>query len=286
MRHEYFRKWWGALQRPRVSVSDVGNGVAHIRMRTLGSRALGMDVSAYLVGDVLIDTGYSYVREPLMRVLSDRTVSSICCTHNHEDHTGNASVLATAHGCEVYLRNATRLWDEGVRTLVPYRMAWWGPVGPFDPVEMPEAVEVGGVTLRAIATPGHSSTQVALFNESSGDVFTGDLFVSPGATAVLIWADPWEEMRSLRRIAALRPKRMLTGHGLIVDDPVSTLELKADRIEKTARRSVLLGEEGVSLREIVRRVFPRGGFKDRFFEVLTSREFSRLNFVRAAIRHS
>ncbi len=79
---------------------------------------------------------------------------------------------------------------------------------------------------------------------------------------------------------------MLTGHGLIVEDPASILELKADRIEKTARRSVGLGEEGVSLREIVRRVFPRGGFKDRFFELLTSREFSRLNFVRAAVRHA
>ena len=286
MRHDYFRKWWGALQRPRVSLRDVGNGVAHIRMRTLGSRTLGMDVSAYLVGDVLIDTGYAYVREPLLRTLSDRAISSICCTHSHEDHTGNAAALTAAHGCPAYLLHANRLWDEGVRTLAPYRLAWWGPVEPFDPVEMPETLEVGDGILRAIAAPGHSLTQAALFNEANGDVFVGDLFISPGATALLIWGDPWEEIRSLRQVAALRPKRMLTGHGLIVEDPASVLELKADRIEKTARRSVALGEEGVSLREIVRRVFPRGGFKDRFFELLTSREFSRLNFVRAAIRHS
>jgi len=140
------------------------------------------------------------------------------------------------------------------------------------------------VRLQVVATPGHSKTQVALFVPATGDVFTGDLFVSPGATAVLIWGNPWQEAQSLRRVAALEPRRMLTGHGRIVENPAELLETKAARIEEAARRSVELSGEGLDLREVVRRVFPRGRFKDRFFEHLTSREFSRLNFVRAAIR--
>jgi hypothetical protein len=115
-------------------------------------------------------------------------------------------------------------------------------------------------------------------------VFTGDLFVSPGATAVLIWANPWDEAESLRRVAALHPRRMLTGHGLIVDDPVELLELKADRIEAAAKRAVEMAADGVPPRTIVRTVFPKGRGKDRFLEFLTSRQFSRLNFVRAAVR--
>jgi glyoxylase-like metal-dependent hydrolase (beta-lactamase superfamily II) len=243
-----------------------------------------MDVSAYLVGDLLVDTGYAYVREPLLRVLDGRKISVICCTHSHEDHTGNAAVLSDAHRCPVYLRNADQLWDEGVKTLAPYRRTWWGHVTPFSPLEMPEVVESGGRRFRAVAAPGHSSTQVALFEEATGDVFTGDLFVSPGATAVLTWANPWEEARSLRRVAALRPRRMLTGHGLIIDDPARLLELKAERIEAAARSSVELAAEGVAPRRIVRRLFPKGRFKDRFLEFLTSRQFSRLNFVRTAVR--
>jgi len=253
-------------------------------MRTLGSRALGMDVSAYLVGDILVDTGFAYVRDPLMRALDGRSIAMICCTHSHEDHTGNAAELSTLHDCPVYLRNADQLWEEGVKTLAPYRRTWWGHVTPFSPQEMPEVVESGGRRLRAVAAPGHSSTQVALFEEATGDVFTGDLFVSPGATAVLNWADPWKEAESLRRVAALRPRRMLTGHGLVLDDPKTVLELKADRIEAAARRSVDLAAEGVPPREIVRAVFPRGRCKDRFLEFLTSRQFSRLNFVTAAVR--
>jgi glyoxylase-like metal-dependent hydrolase (beta-lactamase superfamily II) len=267
-----------------VSVRDIGDGVVHFRMRTLGSRALGMDVSAYLVGDLLVDTGFAFVREPLLRALDGRKISVICCTHSHEDHTGNAAVLSDAHRCPVYLRKADQLWDEGVKTLAPYRRTWWGHVTPFSPLEMPEVVESGGRRFRAVAAPGHSSTQVALFEEATGDVFTGDLFVSPGATAVLTWADPWEEARSLRRVAALRPRRMLSGHGLIIDDPARLLELKAERIEAAARSSVELAAEGVAPRRIVRRVFPKGRFKDRFLEFLTSRQFSRLNFVRTAVR--
>lgn len=278
------RRAWGAAQRARVTARDVGGGVVHLRMRTLGSRMLGMDVSAYLVGDVLVDTGFAYVRGPLVRALRGRTVRAICCTHNHEDHTGNAAVLAAVFDCPVYLRHAERLWQEGVRKLAPYRRIWWGPVDEFVPVEMPDAIESGGRALEVVAAAGHSESQVAFHDADTGDVFTGDLFVSPGASAVMIWGDPWQEVASLRRVAALGPRRMLTGHGRIVVDPVPALELRAERIEKAARQAVRLAAEGAPPRQIVRQVFPRGRFKDRFFERLTSREFSRLNFVNAAVR--
>jgi glyoxylase-like metal-dependent hydrolase (beta-lactamase superfamily II) len=137
-----------------------------------------------------------------------------------------------------------------------------------------------------VSADGHSQTQVALFERATGDVFTGDLFVSPGAAAILVWGDPWHEAASLRRVAALEPRRMLTGHGLVVDDPAQMLETKATRIEAAARRSVELLGRGLPPRRVVREVFPKGRLKDRFFELLTSREFSRLNFVMAAAEHA
>ena len=274
------------MQRARVGLGDVGNGVTRIRMSTLGAWSLGMEVDAYLVGDILIDTGFAYVREPLMSALEDREINLICCSHSHEDHTGNCAAISAAHGCPVYLRHADALWDEGVRTLAPYRRIWWGKVDPFEAREMPEVVESDGRKLEVIPTPGHALTQAAFYERATGDVFSGDLLISPGAAAVLTWGNPWQEVESLRRVAALGPRRMLTGHGLITEDPVSLLELKADRIEKAARRSVELMSDGREPREVVREVFPKGEFKDRFFEWLTSREFSRLNFVLAAVRHA
>ena len=274
------------MQAVRVRLDDVGNDVTRIRMQSFGAKLLGFEVNAYLVGDILIDTGFSYMRDPLLEALENREINVICCTHSHEDHTGNCAAIAAVHDCPVYLRRAEALWDEGVRSLEPYRSVWWGAVEPFEPREMPEVIEAAGRRLRAVSAPGHSQTQVALYEEATGDVFTGDLFVSPGATAVLVTENPWAAVASLRRVAALKPRRMLTGHGRVTDDPAPLLELKADRIEKAARRAVKLTAAGVPPRQVVRRVFPRGGLKDRFFEWMTSREFSRLNFVLAAVRHA
>ena len=277
---------WGRMQRARVWLDDVGNDVTRIRMASLGTWSLGFEVSAYLVGDILVDTGFSYVREPLLAALADREINLVCCSHSHEDHTGNCAAIAAAHDCPVFLRHADALWEEGVSTLELYRRIWWGAVEPFDVLEMPEVVESGGRRFEVIPAPGHARTQVALYEAATGDIFTGDLVISPGAVAVLTWGNPWQEVASLRRVAALRPRRLLTGHGLIAKDPVPLLELKAERIEKAARKSVKLMSEGLAPRDVVTRVFPKGAFKDRFFEWLTSREFSRLNFVLAAVRHA
>jgi len=274
------------LQGARVRLDDVGNGVTRIRMTSLGARSLGMAVDAYLVGDILVDTGFAYAREPLMAALEGREINLICCSHSHEDHTGNCAAIATAHDCPVYLRDAEALWEEGVQSLAPYRRIWWGRVDPFEAREMPDVVESDRRKLEAIPTPGHARTQVALFEAATGDMFTGDLVISPGAAAVLTWGNPWQEVDSLRRAAALGPRRLLMGHGLITENPVPLLELKADRIERAARRSVELMSNGREPRDVVREVFPKGAFKDRFFEWLTSREFSRLNFVLAAVRHA
>ena len=274
------------MQRGRVRLDHLGNDVTRIRMTSLGTWSLGFEVSAYLVGDILIDTGFSYVREPLLVGLADREIDLVCCCHSDEDLSGNCAAIAAAHGCPVFLSHAEALWEEGVRTLAPYRRIWWGRVEPFDAMEMPDVVESGGRSFEVIPTPGHAATQAALYEAATGDVFTGDLVISPGAAAVLTWGNPWQEIESLRRVAALGPRRMLTGHGLIAEDPAPLLELKAERIEDAARRSVELMSEGVAPRDVVTRVFPRGTIKDRFFEWLTSREFSRLNFVLAAVRHA
>lgn len=286
MRHDGFRRAWGRLQGVRATVEDVGHGVRHIRIRSRGARLLGFDVSAYLVDRWLIDTGFAYAREPFLAVLGGRRIEGVCCTHSHEDHTGNAAAVAAHHHCPVFLRNADSLWGEGVRSLAPYRRIWWGPIEPFAPEEMPEAVGPEEHRFEVVPAGGHSRTHVALFDGGTGDVFTGDLYLSGGAAAILIWGDPWQEAASLRRVAALKPRRALTGHGEIVSDPAARFELKADRIEEAAGRAVELTAAGLPAREVVRRVFPRGIFRDRFFEWLTSREFSRLNFVRAAVQHA
>jgi glyoxylase-like metal-dependent hydrolase (beta-lactamase superfamily II) len=246
---------------------------------------LGFEVSAYLVGELLVDTGFAHVRPEVLKTLVGRRIRAICCTHHHEDHTGNCGPLAEIHGCPVYLRHHALRWGEGVRRLKPYRAWFWGSPGSYSALEMPEEVTDGQHTLRALPADGHSVTHAALWEEATGTVFTGDLFIAPGASAVMVQENPYDLVDSLRRVAELDPRVMLTGHGSVVHDPGPRLRTKADRIERAAARAVELHRGGMAERAIVREIFPGGNGRDRLLETLTQGEFSRLNFVRAAVLH-
>ena len=139
---------------------------------------------------------------------------------------------------------------------------------------------------RAVPIPGHSATHTALLHEPSRTVLTGDLFVTGGATAVMSHENPFESIASLRRVAALEPLRMLTGHALVVESPAGVLRRKADAVEAAAARVLALHASGAGIREIVRRVFPNGRAHDLLMQALTGGEFSRSCFVRAVLRHA
>jgi glyoxylase-like metal-dependent hydrolase (beta-lactamase superfamily II) len=126
---------------------------------------------------------------------------------------------------------------------------------------------------------------VVFHERATGVVFTGDLLVSTGATALMTQENPWELVGSLRRVADLEPRLLLSGHGLRLEDPADRLRLKADRVEKAATKAVTLHREGLSDLEISRIVFRGHWLRERWGQWLTQGEFSRLNFVRAAREH-
>ena len=247
---------------------------------------LGFEVSAYLVGDLLVDTGFAHVREQMLNVLDGRAIRAICFTHNHEDHTGNCQPLTERHRCPAYLRNQGLCWSEGVRRLKPYRAWFWGSPGRLEVEEMPDEIRGSERSLRALPADGHSTTHVALWEEATGTVFTGDLLVAPGASAVMTQENPYDLIDSLRRVAAVEPRLMLTGHGLVVENPASRLRSKADQVEGAAALVVELHGRGVPNRRIVDEIFRTGHRRDRFIQFLTQGEFSRINFVRAAVLHN
>ena len=266
-----------------LHADGMAGNVVRLRMSTTLTRLNGMQVCAYRVGNILVDSGLAYLG-PLVRAhLADHAVEAIALTHHHEDHCGNAGAVASDHHAPVYLRNAASFLGEGVVDLKPYRVAWWGQPHPYQPLEMPARVEAGGRALTAIPIPGHSSSHTALLEEATGVVFTGDLFVSRGATAVMDHENPYENASSLRKVAELRPRWMLTGHALAIENPAPMLEQKAEAIERAAVQVLEHHARGLSTTEIVRRVFPRGNAKDRLMAAATQEEFSRANFVRACI---
>jgi glyoxylase-like metal-dependent hydrolase (beta-lactamase superfamily II) len=273
-----------ALGGLRLDVDEVAGGIRRLRVSSRMTRANGMEATCYLAGTVLIDTGFVQAGRLVLAELAGRRLDALCLTHHHEDHCGVAAAVAARHGCPIYLRNPGRRFEEGLTALKPYRLLWWGVPLPYEPREMPAVIETAGHVLRSIPIPGHSATHTALHDERTGAVFVGDLYITGGATAVMSHENPYESIDALRRVAALRPAWLLNGHGLALAAPATALATKADRIERAAAAAVALHRAGLPTCAIVQRLFPRGRLNDLAYAVMTQREFSRANFVRACVR--
>src|SRR4029077_11724929 len=92
--------------RRMIEIQRFGD-VERIRLARWGSRIAGMDVSAYLVHGVLVDSGFPYAHHELSRFLEERPIVGAMLTHHHEDHAGNAQLLA-ARGIPLAMHNLTR----------------------------------------------------------------------------------------------------------------------------------------------------------------------------------
>jgi glyoxylase-like metal-dependent hydrolase (beta-lactamase superfamily II)/8-oxo-dGTP pyrophosphatase MutT (NUDIX family) len=129
----------------------------------------------------------------------------ILCTHTHRDHSPAAAALAAATGAQV-IGMPPPPGPRQDETFAPHRVLRDG-----------EAVELGGVTLTPIHTPGHASNHLCFLLAQTGMLFTGD-HVMQGSTVVI--APPDGNMRtylaSLERLLALPIAIIAPGHGYLI----------------------------------------------------------------------
>jgi glyoxylase-like metal-dependent hydrolase (beta-lactamase superfamily II) len=120
-------------------------------------------------------------------------------------------------------------------------------------------VPAGDGELEIVSTPGHSPDHLCFFDRESRDLYCGDLARRGGT--ILIPArkggDLREYLASLRRVRDLNPRRLLPGHGPIVEDPLELIdEYIAHRAQREQEilKAILDGARTVPA--IVARVYP------------------------------
>jgi glyoxylase-like metal-dependent hydrolase (beta-lactamase superfamily II) len=86
----------------------------------------------------------------------------------------------------------------------------------------------------ALHSPGHSADHVTYLSEAQRWLFTGDLVLGVGSSAILHPDGSVSAyLASLSRLYALRPSRLMPGHGPPVVDAMSRLaEYRAHRLER------------------------------------------------------
>lgn len=149
-------------------------------------------------------------------------VGVVVLTHHHADHSAAARAFAERAGC-------------GVRALDPaFR---YGEEGLHDG----DVVEVDGLEVRVVGTPGHTSDSLSFVLPAERSVLTGDTVLGRGTTVV---AHPDGELGaylgSLRRLRDLAEAAEVTsiwpGHGPVLDEALPALEYylrhRAERLDQ------------------------------------------------------
>lgn len=250
--------------------------VERIRLTSWGSRLAGMDVSAYVVRGVLVDTGFPLARGALARWLDQRAIAGAMVTHYHEDHAGNVDLLA-ARGIPLVMHPTTLARLREHEPIRAYRRIVWGSPRPLVPAltafSNPPA-------LRFVHTPGHSEDHQIVWDAERATIFSGDLWLGVRARVMHEDENPYRILESLRTIRALKPERMFDAHRGLVREPLEAIEAKIGFLEDTIAAVRAKIQTGWTDHAIVRGLF--GG--DETVAIVSRGEYSRANFVRAVRR--
>jgi glyoxylase-like metal-dependent hydrolase (beta-lactamase superfamily II) len=104
------------------------------------------------------------------------TAEAILITHCHFDHIGAVSPVAAATGATVYCPEIERPLLADIMAFVP-----WAGFGPYESYEADEtvaggeALELAGLRLDVIFTPGHSPGHVTYSIRDEEAIFSGDV---------------------------------------------------------------------------------------------------------------
>lgn len=230
--------------------SETLGPVRRLRMTTWRYRLNAYDVSAWLFDGLLIDTGFGRVRAEFGAMLDALRPRGVIVTHGHEDHSGNAALVAR-RGIPMWITPETIAELDATHRMRFYRRFTWGyaesvstPVVPFDPAP-----------LEVIAAPGHAPDHQVVWDPERRLLFSGDLFLGVKVRIARAGERPRQHIASLRRIAALEPVTMFDAHRGPLDRAAELLAAKADWMDElvgAVERRVGRGEpDDVIARELL-----------------------------------
>ena len=147
-------------------------------------------------------------------------VSLVLLTHEHADHAGGARAFPNALLAAHPLAAAKLRHDD--------RRATHAHASSEPELELYDRslVHAGGLALRVLHTPGHTSGSVCLYEESRGMLFTGDTAFARGTlTSLFASGSRGDHVASLKRLLGLPVRLLLPGHGHVSEDPRGDLRL-------------------------------------------------------------
>jgi glyoxylase-like metal-dependent hydrolase (beta-lactamase superfamily II) len=179
--------------------------------------------NSYLIGIdrlLVIDPGPNDRRhlEALLKAIAGRPVEAILVTHTHRDHSSLARLLKKRTGAPLRFSHPHRLF----RRATWLERRWLAracdfAIEPDAPITDGEVIEADGMSLVALATPGHCENHLCFGVRGTDLLFSGDHVMGWSSTVV---APPDGAMgpylASLGKAIAAPFSRYLPGHGDVI----------------------------------------------------------------------
>jgi glyoxylase-like metal-dependent hydrolase (beta-lactamase superfamily II) len=165
----------------------------------------------------LVDPGDEAARIALAVEQTGLEIGEILITHAHIDHVGAVGALVEEYACPVLMHAEAEPMLQQLPTQAMMMGLRFGKVPAVDRhIEDEEALEVGGLKLRALYTPGHAPGHLAFYVEGEGLVLSGDaLFAGSVGRTDLFGGDMDLLMRSINERLMTLPDEtdVFPGHG-------------------------------------------------------------------------
>lgn len=185
-------------------------------------------INYYIVGDVLIDAGVRRDENPILKASKTHRIKAHALTHVHPDHQGASHTVCTALNIPLWCSEAevSAMETGDMRQQIPTNLItrvqnqiWTGPAHPVTK-GLKEGDSVGDFIV--LETPGHSPGHLSFWRERdkvliTGDVATNISFITTREglhePPTLFTMNIEQNRQSLRKLASLKPKMLLFGHG-------------------------------------------------------------------------
>ncbi|MEO8759200.1 MAG: MBL fold metallo-hydrolase [Devosia sp.] len=211
-------------------------------------------------------------RAALIAAIGSRKVVAIILTHTHKDHSGGARKLAAETGAP--------LWFGG-----PHRLS--RPARPFEINALArdcdwrlnpdltffdgESFAVDGMTLTAIATPGHCANHMCYGLDGTGWMLSGDHVMGWNSTLVAVPDGSMADyLASLKKIIALPYAHYLPAHGGPIEDGLGYARALLTHRELRNRQIADAVKGGATtISALLGKIYPTLSAKLRFAAALT-----------------
>jgi glyoxylase-like metal-dependent hydrolase (beta-lactamase superfamily II) len=243
--------------------------------------------------NLLIDLGfnrdecYADLSAGLRALQLDMERTDIFLTHLHSDHSGlihrvareDTRIYMSRDDAKInsgFLRDKLATWekiersyvkagyalDEQIKTREANPAFSAAPAAYFETEDIDDGalIDLGGIVLQTVHTPGHTPGHMCLFDAERGVLFSGDHILFDITPNITEWEDLDNSlgayMESLKRVRRMPVRRTLTGHRENKGDFVTRIDEILAHHETRLRevRTILAREPGLTAYELAARM--------------------------------